>query len=138
MGNPMFVVTHLLGMALVIASFLLPRMYIVNNNQAQDRVIEQACKELATKTGTVTQYRTLYTGVCKPKGALPFRAIAVGPGGTFMPITPPNTVMVQVPAGSGPGTKLQVQSPSGQQVEVVVPQGVSAGQCFQAALATEP
>merc|ERR550537_885001 len=81
------------------------------------------------------QYRTAYTGFIKPKGAVPYRAIAIAPNGVYSvgqkaPVAG-QLMSVQVPAGASPGTSLQVQSPSGQQVQVVVPAGVSAGQAFQ-------
>jgi len=125
------VVEHLLFIALIVG----PRMITVKKNEKQDTVIRDACAELSKQTGISIEYRTRYTGFCKPKGALPFRAIAFGPVAGQAPVPVfPSVMSVQVPQGSGPGTKLQVQSPSGQILEVVVPPGTSAGQIFQVSL----
>jgi len=133
--STLFLPVHLLVVGIFIAGIVGPRMIVVSHNQAQDAVIQQACSELASACGMSVQYRTAYTGFIKPKGAVPYRAIAISPNGAYSvghnaPVAG-QLMSVQVPAGASPGTSLQVQSPSGQQVQVVVPAGASAGQVFQ-------
>ena len=64
-----------------VAVTFLSRTYICNQNQSQDQVIAQACRELAsTSHGAFSaEYRTMFTGVCKPKYAATMRVIAVSP-----------------------------------------------------------
>lgn len=45
---------------------------------------------------------------------------------------------VTAPAGAGPGTVIQVQTPAGVQMQVAVPQGVSAGMAFQVPIGAQP
>ena len=45
---------------------------------------------------------------------------------------------VQCPPGAGPGTTIRVSDPSGQQLDVVVPEGVGPGMSFQIAAAPQP
>jgi uncharacterized RDD family membrane protein YckC len=40
-------------------------------------------------------------------------------------------VMIQVPPGCGPGMPLQIQTPTGQIVQIVVPAGAGPGSQFQ-------
>jgi len=40
-------------------------------------------------------------------------------------------VMIQVPPGCGPGMPLQIQTPTGQIVQIVVPAGAGPGSHFQ-------
>merc|ERR1712224_630685 len=58
--------------------------------------------------------------------------VAAGPAPTVVGAT--NMMQVQVPAGSGPGSVLQVPAPSGQLMQVTVPAGVNPGQVFQVQL----
>jgi len=115
-----------------VAATLGTRFFLITQNEKQDNVIRRACSEFANSTGLNVVYRTLWTGFCRPKGAVPFRAIAITPTVAPMGVASANQLInVQVPPGAGPGTTLQVQSPSGQQIQVVVPDGVSEGQVFQ-------
>lgn len=130
--NDLWVYAHLACIFIFVALIIVPRLYLSSQNQNQDRVIEQACSEFAHATGLTVQYRTQFTGFCKPKGAQPYRAIAIGPSGPALGATLGGQFLsVQVPQGAGPGTTLKVQAPSGQQVQAVVPEGVSPGQVFQ-------
>merc|ERR1712113_548998 len=88
------------------------RMWLVQQNQRQDETVRQACAELSNETGQHVEYRTRWTGMCKPKNAQPYRAIVISPGSPIG-AQAANTMMVQVPEGSGPGTTLQVQTPQG-------------------------
>ena len=73
------------------------------------------------------EYRTAWTGVCKPRGARTARIIAfVPPGGVQIP---GQTIMAQVPPGAVAGQTLQIQTPQGIQM-ATIPSGVSAGQTF--------
>jgi PII-like signaling protein len=77
----MFLIVHLVCVVSFVALFLGTRMFLVNQNRIQDKAIEEACSELASATGMsmTVQYRTQYVGFCKPKGAHPYRAIAIVP-----------------------------------------------------------
>ena len=79
-------------------------------------------------SGTVTvEYRTKWTGFCKPKHARITRIIAFVPSGGVQ--IPGQTIMVQVPPGAVAGQTLQIQTPQGIQM-ATIPSGVSAGQTF--------
>ena len=79
-------------------------------------------------SGTVTvEYRTKWTGFCKPKHARIARIIAFVPSGGVQ--IPGQTIMVQVPPGAVAGQTLQIQTPQGIQM-ATIPSGVSAGQTF--------
>lgn len=74
--------------------------------------------------GTVSvQYRTAWTGFCRPKHARIARIIAFVPSGPVM-IPQQQQIQVTVPAGVVSGQRLQIQTPTGIQ-EVAVPPGVS-------------
>eukprot|EP00747_Dinoflagellata_sp_TGD_P097066 gnl/TRDRNA2_/TRDRNA2_167017_c0_seq12.p1 gnl/TRDRNA2_/TRDRNA2_167017_c0~~gnl/TRDRNA2_/TRDRNA2_167017_c0_seq12.p1 ORF type:complete len:288 (+),score=33.25 gnl/TRDRNA2_/TRDRNA2_167017_c0_seq12:288-1151(+) len=118
-------------------------------NNKKDEEIRKACAELQSAGGgqITVEYRTRYTGVCKPKGAQPTRFVVLGPAmapvGT-MPYAPEQMAMaapmegtstlvtVMVPEGVNPGATLRIQVPGGQDADVVVPEGLVAGQSFQA------
>ena len=79
-------------------------------------------------SGTVTvEYRTAWTGFCKPKGARTARIIAFVPSGGMQ--IPGQTITVQVPPGAVAGQTLRVPTPHGIQM-ATIPSGVSAGQTF--------
>ena len=134
-----------------------------------DSEIDAICAD-ATRDSAGSATFTLermWVGVCKPKGAMPYRGINITPAGTVpgfnagfaagahygaatvaptmgapvglqvaqpMPVAaaaPPTTTMtVTCPSGSKEGDAVQIQSPAGQMLQVVVPAGVSAGQQF--------
>ena len=73
------------------------------------------------------EYRTKWTGFCKPKHARITRIIAFVPSGGVQ--IPGQTIMVQVPPGAVAGQTLQIQTPQGIQM-ATIPSGVSAGQTF--------
>ena len=75
------------------------------------------------------EYRTAWTGFCKPKHARIARIIAFVPSGGVQ--IPGQTIMVQVqvPPGAVAGQTLQIQTPQGIQM-ATIPSGVSAGQTF--------
>eukprot|EP00401_Gymnodinium_catenatum_P031859 CAMPEP_0117527294 /NCGR_PEP_ID=MMETSP0784-20121206/36721_1 /TAXON_ID=39447 /ORGANISM="" /LENGTH=240 /DNA_ID=CAMNT_0005323537 /DNA_START=98 /DNA_END=820 /DNA_ORIENTATION=+ len=119
--------------------FLMLRLWIVTQNEQQDKVIERACNELASATnGQVSvQYRTKYTGFCRPKHAKPYRAIAFcsvvnAAAGTVVA----QMMNCQIPEGTLPGSMLQVQGPQGQTVQVVVPPDMTPGQTMQVQVPT--
>jgi len=114
------------------------RFYAVQKNNVHDATVMQACIDFAAKTGLSVEYRTQWTGFCKPKHARPYRAIAIGPSGGGIGSTADANVIVTVPEGAGPGTTLQVQAPKGQTIQVTVPDGIFAGQTFQAQVAPTP
>eukprot|EP00747_Dinoflagellata_sp_TGD_P097077 gnl/TRDRNA2_/TRDRNA2_167017_c0_seq4.p1 gnl/TRDRNA2_/TRDRNA2_167017_c0~~gnl/TRDRNA2_/TRDRNA2_167017_c0_seq4.p1 ORF type:complete len:286 (+),score=29.82 gnl/TRDRNA2_/TRDRNA2_167017_c0_seq4:124-981(+) len=123
-------------------------------NNKKDEEIRKACAELQSAGGgqITVEYRTRYTGVCKPKGAQPTRFVVLGPAmapvGT-MPYAPEQMAMaapmegtstlvtVMVPEGVNPGGTLRIQVPGGQEADVVVPAGLVAGQSFQAQVPTQ-
>lgn len=116
---------------------------ITSRNEQHDDAIRKACKEFADshREAFSMEYWTKYTGVCKPKGAMAQRCIIVRP--PSVPIGGAPTIAVTVPAGSVPGTVMQVQTASGQQVQFTVPPGVKEGQTIQiqvpgAAVQTSP
>merc|ERR1711879_363655 len=88
----LFGLNILLGL-LACAAFLGPMYWIVQKNKVQDESIMQACNELARAAGVSVEYRTAYTGFCKPKGASPFRAIAITPASKSIP--PASTHVVE-------------------------------------------
>jgi len=112
------------------------RWWTIQQNQVQDQVVQTACNELATASGWTVSYRTHWIGFCKPKGAQPYRAIAIsssstGIGMSNMGMPAAQTMSIMVPEGAGPGTTLQVQTPQGAPMQVTVPEGVFTGQTFQ-------
>lgn len=126
-GYILSIISFVTGIVMV-AAFIVPRMWAIKQNEVQDQRIQEACNDLASKTGLSVHYRTQWTGFCKPKHATPFRGIAIGPQAAPIGCT---LMTVMVPEGHGPGTVLQVQSPQGQTIQVTVPPGVGAGQSFQ-------
>eukprot|EP00747_Dinoflagellata_sp_TGD_P094497 gnl/TRDRNA2_/TRDRNA2_166136_c0_seq1.p1 gnl/TRDRNA2_/TRDRNA2_166136_c0~~gnl/TRDRNA2_/TRDRNA2_166136_c0_seq1.p1 ORF type:complete len:103 (+),score=10.09 gnl/TRDRNA2_/TRDRNA2_166136_c0_seq1:181-489(+) len=73
----------LVGFVLTILCFLstlVMRWWVVTTNQKVDEQIRQACARFSSKTGCQAQYRTEYTGMCKPKGAQTLRGIALSVG----------------------------------------------------------
>lgn len=120
---------------IALAGFFGSRYWVVTENQKQDAVILNSCEELSRSTGgqVTVQYRTMFVGMCKPKGAQPFRAIALSPAGVAIGMAAPvgQPMQVQIPEGATPGTVLQVQAPTGQMLQVQVPQGLLPGQTMQ-------
>jgi len=114
--------------------------WILTQNQQKDRIIAEACADLATSTSgqVAVQYRTQFVGFCRPKHAQPFRAIALSPvGGSMIGASPGNVgqvMQVQIPQGVGPGQTMQVQGPSGETIQVQVPPGTGPGQVIQVQL----
>jgi len=111
-----------------------PRYWMTKQNEIQDQAIREACADLSSASGMTVQYRTQWTGMCRPKFSRPLRAIAIMPSIAVCEaaLMGDQIMSVQVPQGAGPGTALHVQSPSGDPFQVVVPSGVMAGQIFQA------
>eukprot|EP00931_Biecheleriopsis_adriatica_P111624 TRINITY_DN8602_c0_g3_i2.p1 TRINITY_DN8602_c0_g3~~TRINITY_DN8602_c0_g3_i2.p1 ORF type:complete len:205 (-),score=29.84 TRINITY_DN8602_c0_g3_i2:151-765(-) len=77
LGLPLQVVFFILCMLLTMGA----RFLIVHLNRQQDQKIEAACQELSSKAMVTAQYRTAWTGVCKPRHARTMRAIALSGGG---------------------------------------------------------
>ena len=132
------------GIAFAVFALVLgSRAFIVSQNCALDREISRLCSELSSDTqGSVSlQYRTAWTGFCKPKHARTARLIAFCPNSTTQVVgAPVQSIMVTVPAGVQAGQQLQVQTPMGLQ-EATVPAGVSPGETFTftpAAVTTAP
>eukprot|EP00434_Breviolum_minutum_P032988 symbB.v1.2.029183.t1/scaffold3167.1/size62076/5 len=105
------------------------RFFIVWRNQGLDQEIHQLCGQLTSMTGGTVkvEYRTAWTGFCKPKHARTARIIAFVPSGGVQ--IPGQTIMVQVPPEAVAGQTLQIQTPQGIQM-ATIPSGVSAGQTF--------
>ncbi|CAE7352936.1 SLC34A1 [Symbiodinium sp. CCMP2456] len=107
------------------------RVLICNLNAAQDHAIRMACEELriATNNSFTAEYRTMWTGPCKPKHARTMRVICISSASGVVGMAPAQSITVTVPAGVSAGATLQVQTPTGIQ-SVTVPPGVSPGQSF--------
>eukprot|EP00435_Cladocopium_sp_Y103_P027501 s1928_g6.t1 len=114
----------------ILLSFL-AHCIIVGKNEELDQQIHELCAKLSSSTeGAVkVEYRTSWTGLCKPKRARTERLIA------FVPATAvsiPGAVMltVTVPQGlSGGVNQIPIQTPLGTQI-VNIPPGLSPGQTF--------
>eukprot|EP00913_Durusdinium_trenchii_P032767 g30674.t1 len=111
------------------------RLIVVTKNTAEDQKIHQLCSELTTATqGAIqVQYRTAWTGFCKPKHARTARLIVFCPRTSMGPVTIPipgaapiQSIMITVPPGVVPGQQLQVQTPTGIQT-ATVPEGSALG-----------
>eukprot|EP00931_Biecheleriopsis_adriatica_P059289 TRINITY_DN35451_c0_g1_i1.p1 TRINITY_DN35451_c0_g1~~TRINITY_DN35451_c0_g1_i1.p1 ORF type:complete len:943 (+),score=179.89 TRINITY_DN35451_c0_g1_i1:45-2873(+) len=74
-----YVPIHLLCIFLLFLGFMLLRFWVVRQNRIQDEIVHQACSELALASGMRVQYLTKFTGLCRPKGSRPYRAIAIEP-----------------------------------------------------------
>ena len=72
------------------------RALICGKNQAQDQIIRIACQELSSTTAFSAEYRTRWTGVCKPKNARTARIIEISAGSAMAPV---QSIMVTVPPG---------------------------------------
>ncbi|CAE7434965.1 unc-89 [Symbiodinium natans] len=117
-------------MLLAFLTILGGRFAISNRNQSQDMVIRMACQQLVSSSqgAFAAEYRTMWTGHCRPKGARVMRVIVISPAtGSAAAYAQP--IMVTVPQGATAGATLQVQTPSGLQ-SVTVPPGVAPGQTF--------
>lgn len=121
----------------VLISFL--HCIIVGKNEELDEQIRELCAKLSSSTeGAVkVEYRTRWTGLCKPKRARTERDIAFVPltavsvPGAVSAVSVPNTVMltVTVPQLEPGVNQIQIQTPSGTQI-VSIPPGLSPGQTF--------
>ena len=121
-------------------------------NEAVDRKIQALCQRYSD--GAVTlQYVTMYTGLCTPKGTMPYRSLWVSPGGGGGTMGQPmvgqpvaqavvpqagTQMAVTCPPGCGAGDTVAIATPSGQQVQVQIPTGVVAGQVFNVQLPAAP
>jgi len=125
-------------------------------NQQIDEKIQALCRRYSD--GAVQlQYVTLFTGVCKPKGAQTYRSLWVSPAGgmgggmgqpafgqpmqpALQAVAPPAGTMMQVtcPAGCKAGDTVAIMAPNGQQVQVQIPMGVAPGQNFNVQLPAAP
>eukprot|EP00928_Gymnodinium_smaydae_P019382 TRINITY_DN17425_c0_g1_i1.p1 TRINITY_DN17425_c0_g1~~TRINITY_DN17425_c0_g1_i1.p1 ORF type:complete len:243 (+),score=25.40 TRINITY_DN17425_c0_g1_i1:55-783(+) len=114
------------------------RFFIVNTNEKLDREITDACNTLASATGLHVEYRTEWTGFCRPKHARTFRAVAISPGSAVGAPAGTEVVNCVVPPGAGPGSVIQVAMPSGATVQATVPAGKNAGDTFQVSNAQAP
>lgn len=103
------------------------RFAVVTKNQALDAEIHNLCAQLSSAGSVRVEYRTAWTGFCKPKHARTARVIAFVPTGAVS--IPGQSIMVTVPQGAGPGQTLQVQTPQGVQT-ATIPPGVGPGQNF--------
>merc|ERR1719313_538924 len=122
---------HFFFVFLFVCVILIPKFLFTSLNATQDGYIQFACQELANATGTSVQYRRQFTGFCRPKGALPYRAIAIAPNNMFWgTMAMPNSLMIaQVPQVVD--TAVQNQSPTVPLLQAAVPLGVSGRQTFQ-------
>eukprot|EP00438_Fugacium_kawagutii_P000067 Skav220858 [mRNA] locus=scaffold193:18159:23078:+ [translate_table: standard] len=114
-------------MLLLFVSVIGLKFFQVNSNQAKDQEIHALCQQLSSKTSGQVEYRTAWTGFCKPKHARICRLVAFIPRGAV--VIPGQQIQVQVPPGAGPGQQLQVQTPMGVQF-ATIPAGVGPGQTF--------
>jgi len=78
--------------------------------------------EMSAGQPTADPYAAPSDPYAQPPGQMPMAQA--------MPVPAPTTMMVTCPAGSGPGDPIAVMSPSGVQVQVQVPDGISEGQNF--------
>eukprot|EP00928_Gymnodinium_smaydae_P019384 TRINITY_DN17425_c0_g3_i1.p1 TRINITY_DN17425_c0_g3~~TRINITY_DN17425_c0_g3_i1.p1 ORF type:complete len:248 (+),score=38.09 TRINITY_DN17425_c0_g3_i1:83-826(+) len=119
---------------ILLSGTLAARAFIVSTNEKLDKEILDACNTLASATGLHVEYRTKWTGFCKPKHARTFRGIAIAPGaamGVAQAASGTEVVNCIVPPGAGPGSVIQVAMPSGATVQATVPAGKNAGDTFQ-------
>lgn len=103
--------------------------FILSQNEAIDRDIRELCTQFTTQNGCYMEYRTEFTGFCKPKHAQPLRGLAISSTGGIGHQAG-KMFAAQVPPDSGPGSTLQVTAPNGQLVQVQVPELVGPGQQF--------
>ena len=109
-------------------------------NQKVDAQIEQLCRSFSDGSVTV-HFNTQFTGLCKPKHSRTVRevyitAASAGVAAVGQPMAQPMAQMMQVtcPAGSKAGDSVQISTPAGA-MQVIIPQGVSAGQTFSVQVA---
>lgn len=123
----------------VLGICFLAHCIIIGKNEELDEQIRELCAKLSSSTeGAVkVEYRTKWTGLCKPKRARTERDIAFVPltavsvPGAVSAVSVPNTVMltVTVPQLEPGVNQIQIQTPSGTQI-VSIPPGLSPGQTF--------
>lgn len=65
---------------LSVLSMFAIRFWLVSANLKVDKEIQHACACFASRASCLVEYRTEWTGYCKPRGARTLRAIAIGPG----------------------------------------------------------
>jgi len=120
---------HLIFLVIFMSLMIGPRLVFASRNGKQDRLIELACQEFANATGASVQYRRQFTGFCRPKGAVPYRAIAIAP--YSVPVgtaaTPMSLMTGQEQRGSH-DTAVQMQSPTVPLLQAVVPPSGSSAQ----------
>lgn len=139
-------VIHVPFIILGILIFIVISSHVKPANQAVDRKIEELCRRYSD--GHVTlQYVTMFTGVCKPKGAQTYRSLWVSPGGGSTPVMAVGqpmvpagmqTMSVTCPAGCKAGDSVAITTPSGQQMQVQIPTGVVEGQAFHVQVPAAP
>ena len=114
----------------------------MEKNHAVDRQIHEVVGGVApgwAARGVTVMYHTMYTGLCKPKGAQAMRLlkIAVAPPtnlelGNMQGYGASEQVMaVTLPQNCIPGHVMQVQAPNGTVVSVAVPAGGTPGMVLQ-------